>query len=190
MRDKTINPNPPICRSKEPSFTYLTIYSCLTNEVLHQINHYNWNLTQAQAAANGGPGTYTRGYFYETAFKNYHDLDQNHCGGFNYFSVTGTGGDEGSMTYSFNAYSRTFNIGKHFEGPYDMPMSAPFDTWTLTLDYIEFINPNYFDGGVFVDAGQPLGPTYIFFDGFAEPDEGKIPAPFPLTLILPEPTWT
>ena len=79
MRSKTINPNPPICRSKEPSLTVINIYSCSTKQLLNRIEQYNWNLAEAQAAANGGEGTYTIGYFYEAAFHKYTDLSQKHC---------------------------------------------------------------------------------------------------------------
>lgn len=79
MRGKTINPNPPICRSKEPSFTYINIYSCTTKQIIKRIQHYDWNLTQAKAAADGGVGTFTEGYFYEAAFSKYTDLDRKDC---------------------------------------------------------------------------------------------------------------
>lgn len=106
MRDKTINPNPPICRSKEPSFTFLTIYSCKTNEVLDRIQHYNWNLTQARAAADGGEGTYTQGYMYETAFKNYNDLTQNHCIGDNFLFYTFQHQGQAAGSLHAQTYSR------------------------------------------------------------------------------------
>lgn len=190
MRDKTINPNPPICRSKEPSLTVINIYSCSTSQLLNHIEHYNWNLTQAQAAADGGPGTYSEGYFYEAAFKKYTDLSQNHCVGFNYISVLGTGGTDGHAVITINVYDETINRGSHSTQEQDMPMSAPYDQWTLDLLEINYYEDFTLDGFAQINADMPTGPQIFYFFSPTATGEGRIPVRDPIYITIPAPPWT
>ena len=79
MRAKTINPNPPICRSKEATLTYIDIFSCETGELLNHIEKYGLTLPEARGLADGGKGTRSAGYFHEPSFKTFTDLGTDNC---------------------------------------------------------------------------------------------------------------
>lgn len=79
MRDKTINPNPPICKNKDPSITYIEIHNCETDTIIKIIERRGITIEDATLLANGGAGTWTRGYFYEPEFGTFHELGERHC---------------------------------------------------------------------------------------------------------------
>lgn len=79
MRNKTINPNPPICRSKELSFTYVEIYSCQTGQLVGTVAEYGLSFPSAQAAASVEPNFFSSGYYYQPDFHVFTPLGENKC---------------------------------------------------------------------------------------------------------------
>lgn len=187
MRGPTINPNPPICKSKEPSFTYIRIFSCIDDHLITEIAHYNWNLTQAQTAANGGTGTYTEGYFYEAAFKKTSDLGQNHCLSFNYISVEGVGGMLGTANIRENIYQSSTDLGHSHS--FDTPLfdADPFETWTLELLEFTYLPNRAYEGIYRIHAGSEEDMETQIFGGQGERGHGSTPPPYTLNLALPSP---
>jgi hypothetical protein len=79
QRAKTINPNPPICRSKEMSFTYLNFFDCLSNAQLKTFEKYGQTYEHAKDSAAAPAGQYAIGYYYQPDFHVFENLANYNC---------------------------------------------------------------------------------------------------------------